>query len=295
MTTIQANIESNKAVETASPVAEAQATRQYMYCIVDSGEAASLGPVGIGENSEVFTVGHEGIAALVSATSLEKLEITRGNALAHQRVMEAAMQRGLTVLPVRFNTIAEAKINKTARQRIIDHVLVGRRDEINRLMSTMRPLVEMGVKGLWADMEAVYRDIVAASPEIQTCRKKLLGAPRPGGPLAGRAVAGRGHANVTAQVKLGELVKKALEARKLHTQNSLLERLKPFALDFRVNKNFGDPMFANLAILIDKSRQDEVAEVLSAFEAQQTCVSKLRYVGPLPPCNFLELVITWDD
>jgi hypothetical protein len=235
-------------------------------------------------NAEVGAVEHEGIAALVSTTVLDKLEISRGNAIAHQRVMEAAMQRGHTVLPVRFNTIAEPKPGQTARQRIIDHVLVGRRDEIRGLMTTMKPLVEMGVKGLWTDMEAVFRDIVSASAEIQSCRKKLLGAP-------GR----KGQANVTMQIKLGEMVKKALEARKLQAQNALLERLKPLAVDFRVNKTFGDPMFANLAILIDKSRQDEVADVLSAFEARQGCPSKLRYVGPLPPCNFLELVITWED
>ena len=54
-------------------------------------------------------------------------------------------------------------------------------------------------------------------------------------------------------------------------------------------------MFANLALLVDKSRQDGVEAALSAFEAQQAGQAKLRCVGPLPPCNFLELVITWDD
>ena len=248
--------------------------------MADSGHQTFQGANG----AEVVAVEHEGIAALVSPTALDKLEISRGNAIAHQRVMEAAMQRGHTVLPVRFNTIAEPKPGKSARQRIIDHVLVGRRGEIHGLLATMKPLVEMGVKGLWTDMEAVFRDIVSASPEIQSCRKKLLGGP-------GRKT----QPNVTSQIKLGEMVKKALECRKLQAQNALLERLKPLAADFRVNKTFGDPMFANLAILIDKSRQDQVADVLSAFESQQGCPSKLRYVGPLPPCNFLELVITWED
>ena len=263
--------------------------------------------------AEVVAVEHEGIAALVSTTALDKLEISRGNAIAHQRVMEAAMQRGHTVLPVRFNTIAEPKPGQTARQRIIDHVLVGRRDEIRGLMATMKPLVEMGVKGLWTNMEAVFRDIVSASAEIQSCRKTVYRIPETEdrkqrrtassslrssasrSPVSGLTGSGKGQANVTLQIKLGEMVKKALEARKLHVQNALLERLKPLSVDFRVNKTFGDPMFANLAILIDKSRQDQVADVLSAFESQQGCPSKLRYVGPLPPCNFLELVITWED
>ena len=333
MTTTQTTVQTRKALETNAPApVEPQNAGQYLYCIVDTSDVPvsppgdgqvddkitqgapqdadqqagsnvglPVGAVGLSkrENSghqtfpdangaQVVAVVYEGVAALVSATALDKLEISRGNAIAHQRVMEAAMQRGQTVLPVRFNTIAQAKAGQTARQRIIDHVLVGRREEIHRLIATMKPLVEMGVKGLWTDMEAVFRDIVSASPEIQSCRKKLLGG------LFNRT-SGRGHASVTSQIKLGEMVKKALEARKLQTQGALLERLKPLAVDFRVNKTFGDPMFANLAILIDKSRQDEVADVLSAFEARQTCPSKLRYVGPLPPCNFLELVITWED
>ncbi len=268
-----------------------RAPRRYIYCVIDSDVPGSFGPFlqkGIDGQSEVFAVPHNGIAAVVSATAREKLEISRGNALAHQRVMEAVMQRGHTVLPVRFNTIAEDKGKSTAAQRIIDRVLVARRDEILGLLTTMRPLVEVGVKGLWTNMEAVFRDIVESSPEIQSLRKKLL-------PAGDRGAALKAPTNVTGQIKLGERVKQALEARKCGTEAALMRRLRPMATDFRKNKTFGDPMFANLALLVEKSRQESVVAVLSAFETVQAGKVKLRCVGPLPPCNFLELVITWDD
>jgi len=67
------------------------------------------------------------------------------------------------------------------------------------------------------------------------------------------------------------------------------------AAEVRKNKTFGDPMFANLALLVDKAQQPAVEAVLSAFEARQAGAVKLRCVGPLPPSNFVELVITWDD
>jgi hypothetical protein len=244
--------------------------------------------MGIDGNSEVFAVVHESIAAVVSATSAEKLEISRGNALAHQRVMEAAMQRGHTVLPVKFDTIAEDKGGKSAEERIVNRVLVGRRKEILGLLSTMRPVVELGVKGLWTDMEAVFRNIVKTSPEIQSLRKGLMAANGPGAP-------GIRTANMTGQIRLGELVKNALEARKSDMEADLLGRLTPLAKDSRRNKTFGDPMFANLALLVEKSRQESVEAALSAFESEQTGKVKLRCVGPLPPCSFLELVITWND
>ena len=272
-----------------SPADQPRSPRRYIYCLVDCDAPAGFGPMEIEENSEVFAVAHDSIAAVVSATSAEKLEISRGNALAHQRVMEAVMQRGHTVLPVKFNTIAEDKGGRLAEERIVDHVLVGRNKEIVGLLSTMRPLVELGVKGLWTNMEAVFRDIVESSPEIQSLRKKLLASSAPA------AAAGRRPTNVTGQIKLGERVKQALEARKCGTEAALMRRLRPMATDFRKNKTFGDPMFANLALLVEKSRQESVVAVLSAFEAQQAGQVKLRCVGPLPPCNFLELVITWDD
>jgi hypothetical protein len=272
----------------ACPADQPRSPRRYIYCLVDCDAPAGFGPIGIEGNSEVSAVAHDGIAAVVSATSEEKLEISRGNALAHQRVMEAVMQRGRTVLPVKFNTIAEDKGRKSAEERIVDHVLVGRSKEIVGLLLTMRPVVELGVKGLWTDMEAVFRNIADGSQEIQSLRKKLLGT-------TGTGAAGRRPANMTGQIRLGELVKKALEARKSDMEATLLGRLTPLAKDLRRNKTFGDPMFANLALLVDKSRQNDVEAVLSAFEAQQAGQAKLRCVGPLPPCNFLELVITWDD
>jgi len=148
--------------------------------------------------------------------------------------------------------------------------------------------VELGVKGLWTDMEAVFRNIVDGSQEIQSLRKKLLST-------SGPAATGRRPTNMTGQIKLGELVKKALEARKCDMEAALLGRLTPLAKDSRRNKTFGDPMFANLAILVDKSRQNDAEAALSVFESEKAGQIKLRCVGPLPPCNFFELVITWDD
>ncbi len=275
--------------QAAQPTAAAPTTlRRYIYCITNPDIAASLGPVGIGDNAEVYTIAGDGCAAVVSAITLEKLDISRANALAHQRVMEAVMQRGHTVLPVRFNTIAEPKGPVTADQRIVNRVLTERRDEILELLATMGPLVELGVKGLWTGMETVFKDLVENDREIQSLRRRLLG-----GSSAGSAR--KGPVNMTAQIKLGEMVKKALIGRKYELETTLHSRLSPMAVDTRKNKTFGDPMFANLALLVDKSRQQDVQTALSDFQAEHADSIKLRCVGPLPACNFLELVIRWDD
>ena len=113
------------------------------------------------------------------------------------------------------------------------------------------------------------------------------------------------------RVKLGELVKNALEAKKAEAREKLTAHLRPLMKDLRENETFGDAMFANLAILVEKDRHDQVASRLSAFEAARSACGelsqadcgerdpsrqvKLRCVGPVPPSNFIELVITWND
>ncbi len=263
--------------------------RRYIYCIIDCDHETRFGPIGIDQASpEVFTIPYEGLAVAVSATRLDKFDISRGNMLGHQRVMETMMQRGHTVLPVKFNTIAEDKAGNLADSRIIEQVLAGRMDELSALLATMSTRVELGVKALWPDMDAVFRCIVSDNPNIKSLRGRLLAATRGG--------SARPRSNLmAAQVRLGEMVKNALEARKGDAEKELTSRLAGIAADVRKNKTFGDAMFANLALLVEKTRQEEISSTLSAFEAEQDGQVRLRCIGPVPPSNFVELVIQWDD
>lgn len=280
--------QSPPAVE-ADPQAAA-ATRRYVYCIIDCNEPALFGPMGIGNDSEVFAVPHEGISAVVSRTATEKFEISRQNTLTHQRVLEAVMERGHTVLPVRFDTIAEDKPDGTAdaESRIINHVLTRRKDEFNDLLVLFRDRVELGVKGLWPDINAVFAEIVNEHHEIRLLRRRILD----GAPVRSPGLRSGG---MPPRTRLGELVKKALDTKKSAAETELMNHLAGATVDSRKNKTFGDAMFANLALLVEKPRQDDFAVVLSAFEDERSGSVRLRFVGPMPPSNFIEVVITWDD
>ncbi|MFH0983701.1 MAG: GvpL/GvpF family gas vesicle protein [Planctomycetota bacterium] len=271
-------------------MAHTAATRRYIYCIIDCPEPTTFGPMGVGNDAEVFALPYEGIAAVVSSTATEKFEISRENTLAHQRVMEAVMQRGHTVLPVRFDTIAEDKPDGAAdaESRIVNHVLVQRRDEFKGLLALFRDRVELGVKGLWVDMNAVFAEIVRRHDDIRLLRKRALDGASP-------RLAGMRSGGLPLTARLGELVKNALEAKKSAAEAELLNHLAGTILEACKNKAFGDPMFANLALLVNKSRQDDLGAALTKFEDEQAGKVRLKYVGPVPPSNFIELVITWDD
>jgi len=274
--------------------AEIVGRRRYVYCIIDCDEPTNFGPIGIGAgHPEVFVIPHEGVAAVVSSTSREKFEISRENTIVHQRVMEAVMARGHTVLPVRFDTIAEDRPDGSAdaESRIVNHVLTQRMDEFSGLLATMSTRVELGVKGLWTDMKAVFGEIVDSNEKIRSLRDKLRASSR-----LSRGRKRLGHISIMdGKPKLGEMVKKALDARKLAVETELTRSLGGIVVDVVKNKTFGDPMFANLAVLVEKSRTSDLDGKLSAFEDEREGRVKLKYVGPVPPSNFIELVITWDD
>src|ERR1043165_1435179 len=61
---------------TAAPAPEGK----YVYCIIESKEPRSFGPIGIGgRGDEVYTVHHDGLAAVVSRTAIQAYEPTRAD------------------------------------------------------------------------------------------------------------------------------------------------------------------------------------------------------------------------
>ena len=276
----------------ASQASATTATRRYIYCVVGSDSPRNFGRLGIGldgsgaaaaDGPEVFILAHKSVAAVISATAIEKFEISRTNVLAHQKVMERVMEAGCTVLPVKFNTLAEERAGQTAESRIIRCVLEPRQEELTALLAEMSTRAEVGVKGLWPDMKAVFADLARSSRPIDQLRRKIV---QPSGSRAGA---------MALQMRLGEMVKAALEDRKALLEKELLGCLSPLAGRWRKNKTFGDPMFANLGLLVEKANLPRVEAALSAFEQGLGGGIRLRCVGPVPPSNFIELVITWDD
>lgn len=283
-----------------------RSSKRYVYCIVDGDTPEPLGAVGLSPSggkdesegaevpaavrrpghaapAEVFPVTYDGLSAVVSSTSCDRYEVNRDNLLTHQRVMEAMMDRGHTVLPVRFNTIAESGADRSAEQRIIQRVLDGRGEELGRLLEAMSRRVELGVKALWTEMDAVFADLVRADDRIRSLRRQMLAEQK----TRRRAPAG-------GAAKLGEMVKNALEARKAALRDGLIGELSDQVEEVRQNAVFGDAMFANLALLVDRDSQDEVTAAMSAFESQQDPSVRIRFVGPVPPSNFVEIVIRWE-
>ena len=76
---------------------------RYLYCITRTLHKPLMNVVGI-ENAPVRTVQYEGIAAVVSAVTMAKIQVSNGNVLRHAAVIEA-VRKEQTVLPMRYSSV----------------------------------------------------------------------------------------------------------------------------------------------------------------------------------------------
>ncbi|MCF8129800.1 MAG: GvpL/GvpF family gas vesicle protein, partial [Deltaproteobacteria bacterium] len=150
--------------------------------------------------------------------------------------------------------------------------------ELTETLNYMRGKIELGLKAIWKDMQPVFDEIVSQNKEIGRLRDRLLKR--------------RGGAQ-RDQVRLGEMVKMALENWKEQQAKSTLKPLEGLWVEQKQNGHFGDQMIANAAFLVEKEKEkafDVAVEKISLKYAEKM---SLKYVGPIPPCNFVEIVVKW--
>lgn len=245
---------------------------QYIYAIAAINEEKSFGPIGIGDRKdEVCTVCYKDIGAVISASPIVKYPVTRANTMAHQKVMEEAMKY-YSILPVRFGTIGEES------DQIMEKVLKARYDELKELLTYMEDKIELGLKILWTNRETAFREIVDENKDIRMLRDRLMSKKvRP----------------QRDEVHLGEMVRNALDDKKESEKEVILGTLKGLCVERKENNSFGDQMIANSAFLIRKDKEKEFDKVVDGLIMKHNGKVKFKYVGPVPPCNFVEIVVKW--
>jgi len=248
---------------------------RYIYGIINAGKSQKFGPLGIGGRADtVYTLGFQDIAVVVSNSPIAKYPVTRENSIAHQKVLEKVMKKH-AVLPVRFCTIAEEE------EAIKEKVLKARYEEFKNLLSQMKDKIELGVRAMWPNVPGIFEEIVEENKEIKRLKEKVAKMKSEQGSYAGR-------------IKIGEIVQKALEIKKEKEKNRLLRALKPLAEDIRENRILGDRNFFNVAFLIKKQKELEFDKKIAELEKKHSPKVKLKYIGPVPICNFVEIVIKWE-
>ncbi len=261
----------------------AEQTREakYLYCIIKcSVERSFNGVPAIGNHGgRIYTVVFKDLACVVSDSLDIKYATTRANMMAHEMVIEQVMKE-YTVLPVRFGTVAGNGSNSLVDD--IQHKLLESRfNELLSLHGEMDNRVELGLKVLWRDEKAIYQEIVAEDGELRKLRDSI----------EGRSL----EATHFTRIRLGEMVKRALDQKREKEAKMLLARLSPLADRVRENKIIMERMVLNAAFLVNKDRERECDEVVRGLDEELGERMMFKYTGPNPPFNFCEVVVKWGE
>ncbi|MEA2692077.1 MAG: hypothetical protein QOJ16_1464 [Acidobacteriota bacterium] len=238
---------------------------KYVYCIIEAGESLRFGPIGIGgEPAEVHTVNYKDIAAVVSDTPLEVYDPTRDNVLAHERVNEAVMKQ-FTVIPMSFNTVFKT------REDIIE-LLRTAYDAFRDVLVKMEDKLEFGLKVVW-EPEIVIREIEKENENLRLLRQEI---------------SSQKGSTYFARMQYGRLVDSLLQDRSEQLVSEIFAALADVSVASRANKPIGDKMILNAAFLVTRDRESDFDSKVKEIDAKYANL-KLKYTGPWPPYNFVNI------
>ena len=243
---------------------------KYIYCVIETKQERNFGPIGIGtRRGEVLTIGYDDLSMVVSNHPLAKIMANKENLLAHQKVIEEVMKEFDSVLPVRFGTIASSADE-------IRNLLDRRYREFKTALNDMRHKIELGVKGIWKNMPAIFDEIVKENETIKRLKE---------------ALEKEGGTNTQAKMELGRRVKNALDDKKEKEAENIITRLRKACCEYKLNGVIGDEMFINAAFLVSKSGEKEFDNLMDDLSDDYKDRVKFMYAGPLPVFNFVNIVI----
>ena len=242
----------------------------YIYCINELKEPLSFGAIGIGgRGDEAYTVPFRDIGAVVSNSPVKKYPVAREYLISHERVVEEVMKTH-TVLPVRFATIAE----NVEKVRLI---LEREYRKFIDLLKTMHGKKELGLKILFQE-QVVYKEILENNDDIKALKECI--APLPP------------EKSYYQRMEIGRMVEAALQKERDFYKDDALRRLSPLCEQIRINTAYGEMMIMNAAFLVAQEREEEFDREVQGLADRYNDKVRFKYVGTLPPFNFVNLVIS---
>ncbi|MFH1525798.1 MAG: GvpL/GvpF family gas vesicle protein [Bacteroidota bacterium] len=244
---------------------------KYIYCIIGTDQDRYFGSIGVGgRGDEVLTIGYDDLGMVVSNHPLTQIDVNRENMLTHEKVIEKVMEEFDSVLPVRYGNIA-------ANADEIRNLLDRRYREFKNLLRDMDHKIELGVKGLWENMDIVFKEIIEENKEIKKAKEEIQNAAE--------------ETTRQSKIEIGKLVDEALQKKKEKETQCIIDFLQKAYVDLKCNKTVNDEMFMNAAFLVDRGREKEFDNIMDDLSEKYKDKVTFKYTGPLPVFNFSNIVI----
>jgi hypothetical protein len=241
----------------------------YVYGIAPHDAAIPALPDGLG-GAPVTLLPSGDFAVLASPVVGGAIARTRRNLLAHTSVLERALPHA-TLLPLRFGTVFPARAALAA-------CVMAHGAAFAAALQDMAGKVELGVKAGWRD-GVIYADIIERDHGLRHLRDILRSRP------AGETYYER--------IELGRRVEAALAQRRAAEAHDILEALLPLAERDAALRLTDDDMICNHAFLVRRAREPAFDAAMERLAAAHGARIVFRYIGPLPPFNFVTVQAGW--
>jgi hypothetical protein len=239
---------------------------KYLYCIVRDELDLDVTNLRGVDGSDVHLVKHDGLACVVSNIDSHEKSVEKSALLAHQKLLEEVMVM-TTIIPIAFGHIVKTAEDLKAK------LLEEKKAAMESLLVEMEGKVEIGLKLYWKDLKRIFHEISEKNEEIK--RMKL-----------------RGKVGRNDQIRAGEIAAQDLESMKTRLERDMLNFLKDHVLDRKQCNLFGDQMITNVALLVKRKHLGDIDKKVNEFYEDLGDDNVLiKYVGPVPPYNFVDLKI----
>jgi len=238
---------------------------KYIYGIINSKKIAA--------GEEIHAIPYQDISAVVSDSEIIDYRYLSKEALArqlikHQQVIEEIM-RGTTIIPMRLGTFAvdEAEVKD---------ILEKGYSLIKEIFPKVKDKIEIDVCVTWCDFGTSIKE-AGEEREVKEAKEKLLANPK--------------GITVEDQIKVGTLIKKALDKKREEYAQEIQGSLKDISQEFKRHELMDDKMIINIAFLIERSRQEDFDKRVEGLDVKFARKLNFRCVGPLPPYSFYTLEV----
>jgi len=221
-----------------------------------------------------YTIPYKDLSALVRDSHGESSLPKAKDALArrligHQSVIERIMAGGATVIPMKLGTYAQD-------ENEVGAILNEGYPLMKEIMERTADKIEIDVVATWSDFASTVKD-AGNKREIKEFKERCLSQPQ--------------GATVNDQMKIGLMIKQALDENRAGVSLDIMNRLQAISEDARVHELMDDMMVMNVAYLIARTRQKEFEEKVEEINKSMQDKLNFRCIGPLPPYSFYTLEV----
>ncbi|MBI5560304.1 MAG: GvpL/GvpF family gas vesicle protein [Deltaproteobacteria bacterium] len=252
---------------------------KYLYGVVKNKTAPGGFPAGIAhEGLELYTVPYRDIACVVSDSNGPAVNLSQGieqgavlqRLARHQTAVESIMLKQGTVIPIKFETV----LNDDEE---VEKALIAGYSEFSKRLDTFDGKAEVDVTARWASLGGILKKIGEEDEEIRRLK----------GELAGMAF----DKTVDERVKIGFMVKKALDRRRNEAADVILERLRRVSFDSKPHDCANDDVILICAFLVDRDKESVFHDALERLNEGFKEEVRFRCVSPLPPYAFAAMAV----